>query len=643
MRTRLDRIVDYRRRFDMHKTIFMILLAVLLLTGAFQPSQAALTAVGPVTPATGYFPAWYSDGTRTLELCLSTTPSLDPAAGGGPMCSLLPAPGVYDPALPVVFPLNFPDESFYYTAEAIGDIQKDPAFAAAGVDLRYVAALESAFAAGAVADGDQVVFARIRFFVQVPTPGTYIITHPFGVDTFVVDTIDPVAREIQFTRDIGIGAPGVFSGALNGDVWPFLVRSLTPGGAPAPIVMGTETFLGDPNVTQNITGSRFGTNYVRVQGPGIDVRKNRFAISGKIYGGTLPAPLSVDRVTYNRTAAGEATVDLFATSAPGASVTFRETVAAGAETPLTGDAASGKFFTQYAPATLPANLIVTGDQAGAPSTSLGAPIVDVVKITNVSYSFTAKELTIEAASSDQLSPLPTLTAVGWGTLAPLPASTTQSLVVANVVEPPAVVTVVSSAGGKDTESVIVPNNIAPIAVNNRAVVMSGSKVRINVLANDNDPDGTLDPASVSIVAAPLNGTANVTVDGLGGVRYVPAVGFVGTDSFTYTVADNLGAVSNAATVTVTVADAAVQLGVINAIYNRTTLLWKIEGFGAVNGATVTIHLGPDLTGPVVGTAIVRRNRWVFSGVSIRAGAVRTISAESTAGGVALGAPFRVRR
>jgi len=36
------------------------------------------------------------------------------------------------------------------------------------------------------------------------------------------------------------------------------------------------------------------------------------------------------------------------------------------------------------------------------------------------------------------------------------------------------------------------------------------------------------------------------------VAYTSAPGFVGTDTFTYTVRDNLGRVSNVATVTVTV-------------------------------------------------------------------------------------------
>jgi len=444
----------------MYKKLFIMLLAAIMLLGVFQTSQAALQAVGPVSPATGYFPVWYQDATRQVELCLSKTPSPDPAAGGGAMCNLLPS-AAFDPLLPIVFPLNFPDEAFWFTADAqIVD-------ATAGVDVKYVSAIEAAFGTGAVANGDQITFARIRFFVQVPTAGTYIFTHPFGVDTFVVDTIDPVAREIQFTRDIGV-ATGIFTGALNGDIWPFLVRSNTPGGAPAPIVIGTETFLGDPNVLQAVTGSRFGTNFLRIQGPGIDITTDQFAISGKVFGGVLPSSLALDRTTYSRTAAGGVKVDVFATSAPGATLSFRETLAVGAESPMTADAATGRAFAQYAPAILPLDLVVTATQAGAPPTQLSSPVVDLVKLTKAAYNATTKELTIEAASSDLFLPLPTLTATGWGVLSVPPAGgVTQTLVVPNVLEPPARVTVASSAGGSDTEPVIVPLlNIPPIGVAN---------------------------------------------------------------------------------------------------------------------------------------------------------------------------------
>ncbi len=529
----------------MHKKILIMLLAAILLLGAFGQSRAALQAVGPTSPATGYFPVWYSDGTRQLELCLSTTPSPDPGAAGDPMCVLLPAPG-YDLALPVSFPLNFPDESFWFTADAsIVD-------AVAGVDVRFVSSLEAAFGTGFVANGDQISFARIRFYVQVPTPGTYTFTHPFGVDTFVVDTIDPVMREIQYTRDIGV-ATAIFTGALAGDIGPFLVRSLTPGGAPAPIVIGAETFLGDPNVLQKVTGSPFGTNFLRIVGPGIDITTTDFAISGKVFGGTLPPDLTFDRSTYSRTAAGGTQVEVFATAPTAAAVSFRETLAPGPETTMTNDPATGRFYTRYAPAVaIPANLVATATQVGAPPTILSSPVVDLVKITKAAYNFDTKELTIEAASSDQLV-VPTLTALGWGALAPLAVGGgAQGVVVPNVAEPPARVTVLSSAGGSDTEPVAVSYiNLPPVAVNDAVLTNQGVAAIINVLINDTDPNQNL-PLTVSAASLtqPTNGTVVVNIDQT--VTYTPNAGFFGTDSFTYQAADALGALSNVATVTVTV-------------------------------------------------------------------------------------------
>lgn len=74
---------------------------------------------------------------------------------------------------------------------------------------------------------------------------------------------------------------------------------------------------------------------------------------------------------------------------------------------------------------------------------------------------------------------------------------------------------------------------------------------IAVLANDTDPDGSLDPASVSITAAPNKG-GTVTVNADGTVSYTPKLKFRGKETFKYTVRDQAGALSNAATVTVNV-------------------------------------------------------------------------------------------
>jgi serine protease AprX len=74
---------------------------------------------------------------------------------------------------------------------------------------------------------------------------------------------------------------------------------------------------------------------------------------------------------------------------------------------------------------------------------------------------------------------------------------------------------------------------------------------IAVLANDTDPDGNLDPASVSIAAAPNKG-GTVTVNADGTVSYTPKLKFRGKEIFKYTVRDQAGALSNTATVTVSV-------------------------------------------------------------------------------------------
>ena len=95
---------------------------------------------------------------------------------------------------------------------------------------------------------------------------------------------------------------------------------------------------------------------------------------------------------------------------------------------------------------------------------------------------------------------------------------------------------------------------APVAANDTATSTDDAEVTINVIANDTDSDGTIDPTSVQIVSQPGHGTTSTT--STGSVVYTPAAGYSGSDSFTYTVKDNQGAVSNVATVTLTVTAAA---------------------------------------------------------------------------------------
>ena len=89
-----------------------------------------------------------------------------------------------------------------------------------------------------------------------------------------------------------------------------------------------------------------------------------------------------------------------------------------------------------------------------------------------------------------------------------------------------------------------------MANDDTATTTEGIAVTVNVVANDTDSDGSIDPATVVIVSNPANGT--VVNNGDGTVTYTPAATYTGTDSFTYTVNDNAGATSNIATVSITV-------------------------------------------------------------------------------------------
>jgi len=91
-------------------------------------------------------------------------------------------------------------------------------------------------------------------------------------------------------------------------------------------------------------------------------------------------------------------------------------------------------------------------------------------------------------------------------------------------------------------------NQAPIAQNDAATTIENQAVTINVLANDSDADGTL--TSVALATTPSSGT--VSIGSNGSVIYTPNADFSGDDSFSYTVQDDDGAASNAATVTVSV-------------------------------------------------------------------------------------------
>ncbi len=108
-------------------------------------------------------------------------------------------------------------------------------------------------------------------------------------------------------------------------------------------------------------------------------------------------------------------------------------------------------------------------------------------------------------------------------------------------------------GGSDSATVTVivsPVNAPPVAEDDSVTTNKDTPTVIAVLANDSDVDGSLDPATVSIVSGPDNGSVSVDLVS-GDVTYTPDAGFSGADSFVYAVSDDDGG-TDSATVIVTV-------------------------------------------------------------------------------------------
>ncbi|MFB3903561.1 MAG: S8 family serine peptidase [Acidobacteriota bacterium] len=97
-----------------------------------------------------------------------------------------------------------------------------------------------------------------------------------------------------------------------------------------------------------------------------------------------------------------------------------------------------------------------------------------------------------------------------------------------------------------------PPNSPPLANNDAATTRKNTAVTIDVCANDVDSDGSIDRSTVTLTSAKTSKGGAVVANVNGTVTFTPKRNFRGTDTFTYTVKDNQGAVSNQATVTVTV-------------------------------------------------------------------------------------------
>ena len=154
--------------------------------------------------------------------------------------------------------------------------------------------------------------------------------------------------------------------------------------------------------------------------------------------------------------------------------------------------------------------------------------------------------------------------------------------------------------------------VAPTAVPDPgAAAASGQAQVINVTAND-IPGTTpavapavtptpmpINKASIAITVPPTGGTAVPNLDGT--VTYTPNATFLGTDSFTYTVADNCGTASNAVAVPIIVE----KLVASKAEYRPKLGKWTVTGQSSQGAGKVITVLKGDAAGPAIGTTPVK--------------------------------------
>jgi cysteine-rich repeat protein len=252
-----------------------------------------LKSFGPLGPF-GY-PSYYVDQSMVgLDHCDEPL-SVDPLCGNPDFGQ---PEGLPLGPVPDVAAGNFWAETFYTRADA------DVVFP--GGDALLVLAVEGVWnnAAEAIIDGDQLVFSRIRVRVTLPndpsSAGTYTVTHPYGVDTFEVTAADIAAtagiRAINFTDDClhtvvgGVITPSC--AVATGDQFTNVLADLTddttarishwltwdpPSSAPP-------GYVGDPAIFHAVTGGSCGTNFFRVEGPGIaggSVTSTQFLLKGR--------------------------------------------------------------------------------------------------------------------------------------------------------------------------------------------------------------------------------------------------------------------------------------------------------------------------------------------------------------------------
>ena len=147
-----------------------------------------------------------------------------------------------------------------------------------------------------------------------------------------------------------------------------------------------------------------------------------------------------------------------------------------------------------------------------------------------------------------------------------------------------------------------------------AVIIGGS-----VLANDTDPDGGPSALTVTSYSSASTGGGTVSMNPNGSFNYLPPTGFLGIDSFTYTISD--GIATSTATVNVVMSD---RVWYVNTLTGGTQTGRSTEPFGtlaqAESASFVNDYIHAAQSAYTSGITLKNNQRLVGSGVPLVVGA-----------------------
>ncbi|WP_227498670.1 PKD domain-containing protein [Synechococcus sp. PCC 7336] len=156
----------------------------------------------------------------------------------------------------------------------------------------------------------------------------------------------------------------------------------------------------------------------------------------------------------------------------------------------------------------------------------------------------------------------------------------------------------------DNVAILAEASTAPTAANDTISTSLDTPVAIDLLANDVDRDGSIDPTSLEIAVGPQFGSVEINADNT--VTYTPNSNYTGFDEFIYIVRDDDGTLSNAAVATIEVINATPQIEdvLIGGQLQEGTAL-SFEAIATVAGNSNLTYLWDfgDGTAPVEGAAI----------------------------------------